>query len=211
MENQTQNSRHPIFEPVALVLLSLATVGTAWCSFQATVWGAASQRAMNLSNASSRRAAANELKSSQMAMLDVMLFTQYLNARAGSNETLANFYSSRFRSEAKAAFEAWMSTHPFENSNAPPHPFVADLYHPQLLDEARKAEAESQSQWQAASEAGRTGRSYVLITVMLASALFCAGTAPKFENLRIRRMVVAFGLGTFVIAAVRLVTLPFHL
>ncbi len=144
-------------------------------------------------------------------MLDVMLFTQYLNAHAGSNETLANFYSSRFRSEAKTAFEAWMATHPFENSDAPAHPFVTNLYHPRLLDEAREAEAESQRQWQLAGNAGRTGRSYVLITVMLASVLFCAGTAPKFESLRIRRIVVVLGLGTFVFAAVRLVTLPFHL
>ena len=32
-------AKHAMFEPVALVLLSLATVGTAWCSFQAAVWG----------------------------------------------------------------------------------------------------------------------------------------------------------------------------
>jgi hypothetical protein len=28
-------TRHVLFEPMALVLLSLATVDTAWCSFQA--------------------------------------------------------------------------------------------------------------------------------------------------------------------------------
>jgi len=211
VKNQTQDSKHPIFEPVVLVLLSLATVGIAWVSFQAAVWGAASQRAMNLSAVSNHRAAANELKSSQMAMLDVLLFTQYINARAGSNESLANFYSSRFRSEAKAAFDAWMAMHPFENSNAPPHPFVSDLYHPRLLDEAREAEAESQRQWQVAGEAGRNGRSYVLITVMLASTLFCAGTAPKFENRWVRRTVVIFGLGAFVFAVARLLSLPIRL
>ena len=31
--------KQTFFEPVALVLLSLATVGTAWCSFQAAAWG----------------------------------------------------------------------------------------------------------------------------------------------------------------------------
>ncbi|MCI0745509.1 MAG: hypothetical protein L0Y58_08900, partial [Verrucomicrobia subdivision 3 bacterium] len=160
------------------MLLSLATVGTAWCSFQAATWGGVSQRNTNLSAASGRRAAADQLQSYQMALLDVLLFSQHINARASSNETLSRFYADRFRGEAKTAFEAWMATQPFENANAPPHPFVTNLYKPRLLEDARLAEAESHQLWQRAGEAGRTSRSYVLITVLLASALFCGGTAP---------------------------------
>jgi hypothetical protein len=203
--------KHVLFEPVTLVLLSLATVGTAWCSFQAAVWGGVSQRTMNLSAVSGRRAAANQLQAYQMALLDVLLFSQHINARAGSNDTLARFYADRFRGEAKTAFEAWLATQPFENTNAPPHPFVTNLYQPRLLAEAGLADAESQRQWQQAGEAGRTSRSYVLITVLLASALFCGGTASKFEALWIRRAVLALGLTTFVFAAARLALLPMQL
>src|SRR4030095_7703703 len=106
-----------------------------------------------------------------MALMDVMLFTQYINARAGSNESLARFYSDRFRGEAKTAFEAWIATPPFENADSPAHPFVTNFYQPRLLEEARVAEAESQRLWQEAGNAGRNSRSYVLITVLLASAL----------------------------------------
>lgn len=200
-----------MFEPLALVLLSLATVGTAWCSFQAAVWGGVSQRMMNLSAVSGRRAAANQLQNSQMALLDVLLFSEYMNARAVSNETHARFYADRFRGEAKIAFEAWMATRPFENTNAPPHPFVTNLYQPRLLEEARVAEAESQRLWQEAGEAGRNSRSYVLLTVVLASALFCGGTASKFEALWIRRAVLALGLAAFVFAVARLSLLPIQL
>ena len=203
--------KHALFEPVALVLLSLATVGTAWCSFQAAVWGGVSQRTMNLSAVSGRRAAANQLQAYQMALLDVLLFSQHINARASSNEPLSRFYSDRFRGEAKAAFEAWMATRPFENSNAHPHPFVTNLYQPRLLAEAGLAEVESQRLWQQAGEAGRASRSYVLITVLLASALFCGGTASKFEALWIRRTVLALGLASFVFAAARVFLLPVQL
>src|SRR5687768_4285244 len=127
--------RHAAFEPIALVLLSLATVGTAWCSFQAAVWGAVSQRTMNMSAAASRSAAVDQLHAYQMALVDVLLFSQHMNARGTSNETLARFYEDRFRGEAKTAFEAWMATQPFENPNAPPHPFVTNLYKPRLLEE----------------------------------------------------------------------------
>jgi hypothetical protein len=204
-------AKHAFFEPAALLLLSLATVGTAWCSFQATVWGGVSQRLTNLSAAAARRAAADELKSSQMALLDVLLFSQHINARASSNETLARFYADRFRGEAKHAFEAWLATKPFENPNAPPHPFVTNLYQPRLLVEAEQAEAEGLRLWQQAGDAGRNSRGYVLVTVLLASTLFCGGTAPKFEVLWVRRGVVALGLGLFLFAAGRLLFLPVQL
>lgn len=196
------------FEPLALLLLSLATVGTAWCSFQAATWSGVSQRLTNLSAASSRVAITDQLQSAQYALLDVLLFSQHINARSASNEPLARFYSDRFRGEAKTAFEAWMATKPFENANAPPHPFVTNLYQPRLLAEARTAEAESQRLWDQAGEAGRTGRSYVLMTVLLASALFCGGTAAKFEAVWVRRAVLALGLVTFLFALQRLVLLP---
>jgi hypothetical protein len=200
-----------LFEPLALVLLSLATVGTAWCSFQAAAWGGAAGGIMNRSTAASRRAAKLELQSYQLTLLDVLLFSHYVDAHAATNEALARFYSERFRGEAKTAFEAWMATRPFENPNAPPHPFVTNLYQPRLLEQARLEDAESQRLYQQSGEVGRTSRGYVLLTVVLACALFCGGTAPKFEKVWIRRAVLALGLAAFVFAAERMWLLPAQL
>lgn len=197
-----------VLESLALLLLSLGTVGTAWCSFQAAAWGGASQGLMNRSTALSRQAVVSELQSYQMALVDVMLFSEYINARAGSNQPLANFYAERFRDEAKTAFQAWMATQPFQNCNAPPHPFVTNFYRPRLLRQAESVEAQSQSYSQQAGNAGRISRSYVLITVVLASALFCAGTAGKFESVGVRRSVLALGLAAFGFAGLRLLSLP---
>lgn len=204
-------TRPPQFEGLALVLLSLATVGTAWCSYQSVAWGAVAQGTMNKSVAASRNALAAELQSTQLSLLDVLLFSQYLNAHASSNEPLSRFYADRFRAEARTAFDAWLATHPFENTNAPPHPFVANLYQPRLLESARAAEIESQRLAVAAGEAGRTSRSYVLITVVLATALFCSGTAPKFDKPYSRRIVLAIGLGAIFFALTRFVLLPVQL
>jgi hypothetical protein len=208
MTTETAAAKRARFEPIALLLLSLATVGTAWCSFQAAAWGGVSQRMTNLSMTAGRRAAAAELKAQQMALLDVLLFSQYINARSSTNEPLARFYAERFRGEARTAFEAWMATKPFENTNAPAHPFVAEFYKPRLLDEARAAETESQQIWQQAGEAGRTSRNYVLLTVLLASALFFGGIASKFDSPWVRRTVIGLGLALLLFAAARLLLLP---
>jgi hypothetical protein len=210
-ETPASERKHSLFEPVALVLLSLATVGTAWCSFQAATWGGASQRAMNLSATSSRRASVNQLQAYQLALVDVLLFSEYVDARANSNAPLARFYSDRFRGEAKSAFDAWMATRPFENPDAPPHPFVTNLYQPHLLAEAAVKEDESQRLWRQAGEAGRIGRNYVLITVLLSCALFCGGTAPKFDSCWMRRAVLGLGLAAFAFAIDRLWLLPVQL
>ncbi len=200
--------QHPLFEPLALILLSLATVGTAWCSFQAAAWGGAGQAAINRATAASRIAITHQLMSSQLAVLDVLLFSQYVNAQASSNEPLARFYAERFRAEAKSAFDAWMATDPFANPAAPPHPFVTNLYQPRLLLAAEAAHAETAREFGAAGEAGRTSRSYILVTVVLACALFCGGTASRFDQPLSRRIVLALGLSAFGLAAVRLLALP---
>jgi hypothetical protein len=208
MTGAADTAKTPLLEAAAVLLLSLATVGTAWCSFQSAAWGGAAQGAMNQSSASSRTAAIKQLQANQVALLDVMLFSQYINARAGSNETLARFYSDRFREEAKAAFDAWMATRPFENPNAPPHPFVTNFYQPRLLKEVQLAEDESQGYRIKAGEAGRVSRNYVLMTVLLASALFCGGTATKFDATWVRRTVLGLGLAAFLFALERLWLLP---
>jgi len=200
--------KHALFEPIGLLLLSLATVGTAWCSFQAASWQSVVQRFMSQSATSEHRAVASELKASQLLVLDVMLFSEYINARESSNEKMASFYATRFRGETKDAFNAWMAFKPFENTNAPPHPFVPSLYKPKLLTDAAEAQAESDRLWEQAANAGRAARNYVLITVLLASALFCGGTASRFDSAWIRRTVLTVGLSAFGVAAVRLLALP---
>ncbi len=70
------------------------------------------------------------------------------------------------------------------------------------------AGAEAQRQWEMAGQAGRTSRAYIMITVLLASALFCGGTAAKFEHPWFRRGVLLLGLGAFVFALQRLWQLP---
>lgn len=206
-----KKSKHPVFEAIALVLLSLATVGTAWCSYQAAVWSGMSQRIMNMSAAASRRSVTAQLQAYQFGLLDVMLFSQYVNARASSNQVLATFYADRFRAEARTAFDKWLAMHPFTNPDAPPHPFVTNLYQPRLLVQSLDDDEKSQQLWQRAGEAGRTGRNYVLVTVSLAAALFFAATASKFQTGWIHQAVLMLGLFAFLFAAVRLLMLPVQL
>ena len=99
----------------------------------------------------------------------------------------------------------------FQNATVPAHPFVTNLYQPHRLELARLPQAESQRLWQETGAAGRISCGYVLVTVVLASALFCGGAASRFESLLMRRTVLALGLLAFAFAGQRLVSLPVEL
>jgi hypothetical protein len=186
--------RYGVFDAIAVVLLSLATVGTAWCSYQATSWGARSTKLSSQSVIRAHTAATSRLKANQMFLLDAFLLSQYLNAYNSSNEPLAHIYAGQFRPELKQAFEAWMRTRPFENPDAPPHPFVTNIYQPPLMVEADRIDLESDHLWDEAENADKISRRYILTTVLLAAALFFGGTAPQLKTPRGRRAVLWLGL-----------------
>jgi len=190
------------------MLLSLATVGSAWCSYQASAWATRSTKLSIQSSSRGRQAEATRLKANQMFILDVNLIGNYVEAHYASNEPLARFYAGKFRRELKEAFDGWMREQPFENPDAPPHPFVHGLYEPRMLAEADIIETESERLWGESSEAARMGHAYIPVSVLLATALFFAGTAPQFETYKSRRIVLTLGLLALLTALTMFLRLP---
>ena len=88
---------------------------------------------------------------------------------------------------------------------------MSNLYQPRLLAEVARTEDEAAKLVQQAGESGRVSRAYVLVTVLLATALFCGGTATKFDVPFIRRAVLALGLAAFCFALGKLWLLPVQL
>lgn len=191
-----------------MILLSLATVGSAWCSYQASAWGTRSSKLTMQSLSRGRDASAYLIKANQLFMLDIHVFGEYAQAHDAGNERLAQFYARKFRPELKQAFESWLKMQPFENPDAPVDPFAEDLYQPHLLADAESKEVESERLWDESNKAARTGHAYILVSVLLATALFFAGTAPQFETYKARRVVLGLGLVVLLTAASTFLRLP---
>lgn len=168
-------------ELLAVALLSLATVLTAWCGYQATRWSG--EQARNYSLASGYRIQAAQT-TNQMFLLQniqVGLFVEYAAAISNDNRNLADFLYQRFPPELRAATDAWLATDPLHNRNAPRSPFDMPAY---VLPEQAKAaqlEAQAQESFATANEANEKGDTYVLYTVMFATVLFLGGISGKFR------------------------------
>src|ERR1700758_5681869 len=104
--NRETHERKQWVEPVAALLMALATLSTAWCSFESAAWTRQSNRLMNEFNTLERRAGLLSLQGMQQATIHTAMFTEVLAAKQAGNEQLANFYVERFTPEMGKAYEA---------------------------------------------------------------------------------------------------------
>src|SRR5437763_14590568 len=111
-------------EPVTALLMALATVGTAWSSYQSAAFTRRSNRLMNEFNSLERRAGLLNIQGMQAATIHAAMFMQLLAAQQAGNEKLAEFYAQRFPPDVRKAYDAWVAQKPFENQNADRHQFV---------------------------------------------------------------------------------------
>ena len=68
-------------EPVVALLMALATLSTAWCSFESAAWTRRTNRLMNEFNALERKAGLLMIQGTQQATIHVAMFMQLLAAQ----------------------------------------------------------------------------------------------------------------------------------
>src|SRR5262249_9785089 len=195
-------------EPVAALLMALATLSTAWCSYESAAWTRKSTRLMNGFNALERKAGLLTIQGMQQTTIHVAMFMQILAAHQAGNENLANFYVDRLPPEVRKAYDTWLTQKPFENPNADPHPFVPKLYETPGTREAAEATAKAASSQQEAGAAGSISGQYLANTVLFATVLFFASASGKFEQRRVRSVAFIFAVAVFLFALVRTAMLP---
>ena len=196
-------------EPVAALLMALATLSTAWCSFESAAWTRKSNRLMNEFNALERKAGLLTMQGTQQASIHAAMFMQVLAAQQAGNQNLVSFYVNRFPPDVRKAYDAWLAQKPLENANADPHPFVPNLYEPRGSREAADKLAKAATNQQQAGHAGSISGQYLANTVLFATVLFFASAAGKFEQRRVRIVAFAFATAVFIFAVVRTAMLPF--
>jgi len=206
--NQGPQEKKRWVEPVTALLMALATLSTAWCSYQSAAWTRKSNRLMNEFNALERKAGLVSIQGIQKATIHTTMFMQMLAAQQAGNEKLVNFYVERFPPDVRKAYDAWVAERPFENPNADPHPFVPKLYEVPGTREAAEANAKAARSLQEAGSAGNVSGQYLANTVLFAAVLFFASASGKFEQRRVRVVAFAFAVAVFAFAVIRTVMLP---
>jgi hypothetical protein len=195
-------------EPVTALLMALATLGTAWCSYESAAWTRRANRLLNEFSALERRASLLTIQGMQTATIHTAMFMELLAAKQAGNDGLAQFYAQRFPPDARKAYDAWLAQKPFENPKADLHPFVPSLYEVRGTREAAAATATAAEKLKNSRAAGNVSGGYLANTVLFATVLFFANASSKFEQRRVRVVAFLFAAAVFTFAVVRIAMLP---
>lgn len=204
----TPEPKKPWFEPAAAILMAITSLSTAWCSYQSSRWNGKGTGLATHADKLERQAAAQHLEARQIETMQTRMWMEAMDAQLDGDEKLARFYTDRFSDELKPAYEKWIALKPFENPAAPGSPFAPGLYTPRFQQEVRDALAEAAQSENNAKMHSHTGSSYLGNTVLLATVLFFAGTAGKFDQRRVRWASLAFAITLFLYAVTRMFMLP---
>lgn len=190
------------------IVLSIVTLFAAWSGYAAAKWTTESR--LKLADASATRSEANRAYQQSLTFRvgDGTTFNAWFGAYLAGDEDDMRVAKKRFRPEYRAAFDAWMATHPFTNPNAPPGPQSMPQYKPDGESEARALDMKADELTAEGEHDGETGDDYVRITVILASVLFLVGISSHFAVRSVRLGVLALATVLLVVAAVAVLQLP---
>ena len=104
------------FEPACAILMGVASLSTAWCSYQNSRWSGQSSDLGTHADKLERQAVAQYLEAQQIESVQVRMFMESVDAQMQGNEKLARFYTERFAGELKPAYEKWIALKPDRKS-----------------------------------------------------------------------------------------------
>lgn len=193
---------------LTLVTMGIAMISIAWCSYQSNQWNGVQTFKLRAVNNDNAQAIELNLQQGQHTSVDVLIFTHYADAVFKNDTKLSKFYYDRFPPELKVAVNAWLKTDPFNNPNAPLHPFNMKEYNRTYALESQQFLKKMQLDLQEARDANNTSSNYILMTVIFSMSLFITGIIEKTGKFQLRLILLGMSILTTSLAIGVLLLFP---
>jgi len=191
----------------SVVLISCATLLTAWCSYQSSSWGSLQAKRYAEAEGLRIKAAAEQDTAHTRTAIDVGLFVQYLSARSSGHSQFAEFLRAHFPEELKKATDEWEATHPETDPTAPSSPFTMPAFKIDAQERSETLTRAANETFLTGLQANQHSDDYVLVTVLFASVSFLGGIGGKLRY-PFHLVLLAFGALLLVLAFGMLTRLP---
>jgi hypothetical protein len=204
---RSRQSNNRLSEMIAVLLLGVATIGTAWCGYQASRWN--QDQGQIARDGSDLRVEGNRQfgLATQAIVYDANLVAQYAKAVVDGDTDLQQFFrTTLFRPAFLPVLERWEDA--IEAGETPPNLLQDSDYVGGELAEYEATQSRAEAKDVEAKDAGKNGDDYVLITVLLASALFFAGVTTSFKLQLARLMLIGLAAVLIAYCLSRIATLP---
>src|SRR5215831_9757296 len=179
--------RQRVVDTTATVILSIAAVGTAWATFQASQWSGRENDSLSASSALRSKAVQATSQAARTEQLDTTIWLQWLAAFRAGDTAQARFLRERFRPGLLKAHNVWVAKAVVAPDgkliSAPAGtPFTEPQY---VVPDTARADglaAEAEHQVAVSQHAANMNTKYVIVALLFALVLFFAGIATKFRN-----------------------------
>jgi hypothetical protein len=194
-------------ELIAAIMLSIATVVTAWSAYQATRWSGDQAADYTQASATRTESVRSSTEANRQVLIDVDTFLNWMDAEQTGDSALADDIHERMRQEFLPAFDAWLATAP-AGTIPDGTPFELPEYRLAAEERAKRLETEAAALFEDGQEANQVSDDFVLAAVLLASVLFFSGLAGTFDSLRAQIFLLILGGVMLAVGTIIVVTLP---
>ncbi len=194
-------------ELAVAIILSLTTLSTTWCGYQASLWGGLQSTKQAAADTAERQAAEDTIVGLQLRTFDAMVMNEYWTAMRQKDTETRDAIFVRMRPQLRKAIEASLAAGVLHNPEV-----AGPLQRPEYVlteeQNAKRLREEARQLHSAAEGAGRASGAYVLLTLMFASVLFFSGIMGTLTARRVRIGLACVALVLFIVTAIRLIQLP---
>lgn len=201
------NQRRSRLELAMAIVLSLATLASTWCGYQATLWTSAAADAQSAADTHERDASTATIEGLQMRTFDAVEILAYWDALRANNESDRSAVFARMRPELKKALQASLDAGVLTDPTIP-GPFRRAEYDLEVERKAAEHRTNALAKREEARVAGQRGSTYILMTLLCASVLFFGGITGTISSRRIRLTIGVSAIILFAATLVVLATLP---
>ncbi len=190
-------------------LLAVVAVLAAWSGYASAKWNTDSRLLLARSSTARVEASNAELKALNERNFDASTFTVWFVAHVAGNTGEETVAARRFTPNFRAAFNAWMATHPDANPNAPAGPTYMPQYKQPGVAQANGLDRTADHLYAEGATAADHADSYIRLTVYLATVLFLIAISGHFRVRGVRIGLIAVGVVVLVLSMIQLAGLPF--
>jgi hypothetical protein len=204
---EVKTRRERVIEIIAVLLLGVATVGSAFSGYEATKWNGEEARLVRQASAEHVESARLFNLATQIIAYDTNIVAQYAQATADKNEGLKKFYRQTLvRPAFLPILDKWEAQ--IAAGVLPTNLLQDQDYLDAQFADYRRVDASAVASTAAGEVAGHNSDAFVLTAIILAVALFFAGVTSSFRYAPVRYLLLAAAAVTLAASAARLADLP---
>lgn len=173
--------RQSMLETYNTLILAVATLSVAWCTYQSALWDGIQIFRLADSNNYNRQAQQNAIQAGQKIAMDEAVIITFTDAVLNSNQQRINFIL-KGTGELKPVMSAWMKRYIAGDTTVPLHPMVMPGYMDIVKTRMQKSEILSRKgaeSYKQANKANSVADTYTMFTVLFSMVMFLGAIVTK--------------------------------